>query len=355
MKILNKGINLDIFSLNYRDPIFGAIILVILIAIVLFVNYVWGFYKSKEEEYSIDKFMKKFDQYSGFDEYKQIITKDNLPIESAILMALTFEKGGEYEKAIEIYLAILKNVKVVQKRKDILTLLGKTYFKAGFLEKSKDILYASLKIFPRNEEALTYLTIIFEILREHKKALEVLDALEAMGLNVDDKKLYFKTLHILHDNSLSKETKLQKLQSLGIENKIIQRKIFEFCSSNNMPLNCKMLKEFDFQNIIDLIWNLDKDQIDLEFIKSNKILSEIYSAKLGENFATSSTNFELDILITLQKQKNTNADLGFKYTCSKCKHTFPIYFYRCPKCKNINTTEIRTIIIKKAYETGSFI
>ncbi len=354
MKSIYKGMNLDIFSLNYRDPIIGFIILIILIAIIFFVNYIWGFYKNKEEENSINKFIKKFDQYSGFDEYKKIIIKDNLPIESAILMALTFEKGGEYDKAIEIYSAILKNVKVAQKRKDILTLLGKTYFKAGFLEKSKDILYAALKIFPKNEEALIYLTIIFENLREYKKAIEVLDALEAMGLNVKDKKLYFQTLQIIHDTSIKNSTKLKYLQKLGIENKIVQRKIFEFCSLNKIDLDCNMLKEFDFTNIIDLIWNLDENQLDINFIKNNQFLSEIYSAK-GLNLVSSSSNFELDILINLQKQNYSNADLGFKYTCSKCQHTFPIYFYRCPKCKSINTTKIRTIIIKREYEKGSFI
>ena len=122
---------LDLLSLDYRDPLYGVIILFALLFIISSVSYWWGIFKHKEDETNIKKFVKKFDQYDSFDDYKQLIVKKDLPTESAILMALTYEKSGEYEKAIEIYLSILKNMVGPQKRKDILTLLGKTYYKAG--------------------------------------------------------------------------------------------------------------------------------------------------------------------------------------------------------------------------------
>ncbi|MCH9814205.1 MAG: tetratricopeptide repeat protein [Epsilonproteobacteria bacterium] len=346
---------MDFLSFDYRDPLYGAILLIAIIFIISFTSYWWGIIKNKEEESSVNKFMKKFDQYSGFNEYKEIIQKKDLPTESAILMALTFEKSGEYEKTIEIYSAILKSVKEPQKRKDILTLLGKTYYKAGFLQKSREVLLASLKLFPRNEEALTYLIVIYENLREYDKALEVLDTLEALGSEVKEKKLYFEILSIIHNKSLKNEKKIKKLIDLGLDKKIVQRKLFEFLKLHNLNMDNSILKNFDFQNIIDMVWDMRADRFDPQLIENNQLLAEIFSAK-GEIYeATSSDIFELNTLIKLHLIKDNSADMGFRYTCKECKSVFPLYFYRCPKCQNISGAEIDTILIKRQYETGSLV
>jgi lipopolysaccharide biosynthesis regulator YciM len=346
---------LDLLSLDYRDPIYGVIILFALIFIISSVSYWWGIFKHKEDETSIKKFVNKFDQYDSFDDYKQLIQKKDLPTESAILMALTYEKSGEYEKAIEIYLSILKNMIGPKKRKDVLTLLGKTYYKAGFLQKSREILLTSLRLFPKNEEALTYLSVIYETLREYDKAIEVLDTLEAFGSDVKQKKLYFKTLSILHDKKTSLEKKIEELKKLGLKNKIVQRKLFEFLKSNNLSYDRNLLKEFDFKNIIDLLWVTRVEKFDESFVKEQSLLSEIFTAKGDLLEAKESDIFALNVLIKLHHQGDDSADLSFSYICRNCKNVFPLYFYRCPKCQQIDTTEIETNLIKRGYETGSFI
>ncbi len=346
---------MDFLSFDYHDPLYGAILLIAIVFILSFTSYWWGIIKNKEEESSVNKFMKKFNQYSGFNEYKEIIQRKDLPTESAILMALTFEKSGEYEKTIEIYSAILKSVKEPQKRKDILTLLGKTYYKAGFLQKSREVLLASVKLFPRNEEALTYLIVIYENLREFDRAIDVLNTLEELGSEVKEKKLYFETLSIIYNKSFKDEKKVKKLIDLGLDKKIVQRKLFEFLKLNNIPLDCTILKDFDFKNIIDLIWDMRLDKFDKEFIDNSKLLREIFSAK-GELYdATSSDIFELNVLIKLRLLKDDSADMGFRYTCKECKSTFPLYFYRCPKCQNISGTEIGVILTRRQYEKGSLV
>lgn len=346
---------MDFLSFDYRDPLYGSILLVAIIFILSFTSYWWGIIKNKEEESSVNKFMKKFNQYSGFNEYKEIIQRKDLPTESAILMALTFEKSGEYEKTIEIYSAILKSVKEPQRRKDILTLLGKTYYKAGFLQKSREVLLASLKLFPRNEEALTYLIVIYENLREYDKAIDVLNTLEELGSEVKDKKLYFETLSIIHSKSFKDEKKIKKLINLGLDKKIVQRKLFEFLKLNKLPMNSKILKDFDFRNVIDLVWDMRSDRFSEDLIEKNRLLSEIFSAK-GELYdVTSSDIFELNILIKLHLLKDKSADLGFKYTCQECKSVFPLYFYRCPKCQNISGAKIGTILTGGQHEEGSLI
>ena len=346
---------MDLLSLDYRDPLYGVIILFALLFIISTVSYWWGVFKNKEDETSIKKFVKKFDQYDSFDDYKQLIQKKDLPVESAILMALTYEKGGEYEKTIDIYLSILKSVVGPQKRKDILTLLGKTYYKAGFLQKSREILLTSLRLYPKNEEALTYLSVIYETLREYGKGLEVLDTLEAFGSDVKQKKLYFKTLSIIHDKKLPADKKVGLLKALGLENAIVQRKLFEFLKSNNLHFENSLLEKFDFGNIVDLLWVTKGDKFDESFVKNHPLLAEIFTAKGDFVEAKKSDIFELNVLIKLQQQEDQSADLSFSYICANCKNVFPLYFYRCPKCQQINTTEIETNLIKKGYETGSFI
>ncbi|RUM66018.1 MAG: hypothetical protein DSZ05_05090 [Sulfurospirillum sp.] len=346
---------MDIFSIDYRDPIYGVILLVAIVVIVSFFSYSWGFFKKREEESSVNKFLTKFHQYDGFSEYKEVIQKKQLPIESSVLMALTFEKGGEYQKAIEIYQAILQGNRDKIVKKDILTLLGKTYYKAGFLERSRDILLTALKIYPRNEEALTYLIVIYDNLRMYDKAIEVLDTLQEFDIDVKEKKLYFQILRVLHDKSLKEEKKIQKLREIGLENKIVQRKLYEFLKSNNLPLTYDLLKNFDFQNIIDLIWETRYDRLDDRLIESNSLLSEIYTAKGDVTLADSSTHFVLNILIKLVKAEDKSADISFDYTCSNCKNTFPLYFYRCPQCQNIGSTLISTKLTKREYEKDSLV
>ncbi len=346
---------MDLLSLDYRDPIYGVIVLIAIIFIISASSYWWGIFKSKDDETSIKKFVKKFDQYDSFNDYKELIQKKDLPIESAILMALTYEKSGEYEKAIEIYLAILKNVVGPQKRKDILTLLGKTYYKAGFLQKSTEILLTSLRLHPKNEEALTYLIVIYETLREYDKAIEVLDTLEELGTNTGEKKLYFQTLRIIHDKKSTPKNKVLKLKKLGLKNKIVRRKLFEFIMSSNLEFDRELLDNFDFKNVIDLLWMTDYKKFDPDFVDENRLLSEVYTAKGDIYKAYESDIFELNVLIKLNKQRDNSADLSFSYICENCKNIFPIYFYRCPKCQQINTMEIETNLIKRGYEEGSFI
>ncbi len=346
---------MDIFSIDYRDPIYGVILLVAIVVIVSFFSYSWGFFKTKEEESSVNKFLKKFHQYDGFSEYKEVIQKKQLPIESSVLMALTFEKGGEYQKAIEIYQAILQGSKDKIVKKDILTLLGKTYYKAGFLERSREILLTALKIYPRNEEALTYLIVIYDNLRMYGKAIEVLNTLEQFKIDVKEKKLYFQILSVLNDKSLKEEKKIQKLTDIGLENKIVQRKLYEFLKSNNLPLKYELLHDFDFYNIIDLIWETRYDRIDERLIESNSLLSEIYSAKGDLKLAEKSNHFVLNILIKLALANDKSADISFDYTCSNCKNTFPLYFYRCPQCQNIGSTLISTKLTKREYEKDSLV
>lgn len=346
---------MEFLSLDYRDPLYGAIILALIVLIINFSNYWAKFFKRREDNHSIEKHIKNFENSSSFVEYKEMIKAKNLPTESVVLMALNYDRSGEYDKSIDIYSTLLKNITDTTQKRDILTLLAKTYYKAGFLYKSRDIFLSALKIFPKNEEALTYLISIYESLREYDKAIEIIDVLEAIAGEASEKRLYFQILTILHSDQITNEEKIDKVVALGLDKKVVQRKLFEFVTINKLDLSHDRLKEFDFSNIIDLIWERDEKFCDDELVKKNKLLSEIYTVKSDLALAKSSDNFELNTLIKLQQVKDFSADLAFTYSCNKCKNIFPLYFYRCPVCKNIDSATIEKNLVRREYETGSFV
>jgi len=94
-----------------------------------------------------------------------------------MLLASSYSKSGNYDKSIEIYSEILKSIDSKNK-KEVMYLLGKTYFKAGFLERSKQIFLNILKSNPRTPQALHYLLLGYEQMRDYQSALDVLEPLQ---------------------------------------------------------------------------------------------------------------------------------------------------------------------------------
>ena len=82
------------------------------------------------------------------------VLKDQVSINALFLLAMAFEKEGNYEKSLNIYLAILENVTKNEKF-DVLQKVAKVYFKAGFLHKARFSLLEILRSKPRNKEATT--------------------------------------------------------------------------------------------------------------------------------------------------------------------------------------------------------
>ncbi len=346
---------MDFLSIDYRDPLYGIVLLVVIVIMIRISNYGARYFKKKDEDANIKKFIKAYENSPNSLDYKDMILKKDLPLESVMLMAMTYDKTGEYEKSIDIYSTLVLNVKDNSEKRNILTLLGKTYYKAGFLYKSRDIFLTVLKLYPKTEEALTYLVSIYESLREYDEAIEVLDVLENIKGGMTEKKLYFKALSILNNNTLDNQQKISEVIKLGVDKKIVQRKLFEFATLNKLKLPTDILHKFDFENLIDLIWDYDGEIFSEDFIKNNKLLSEIYSAKNRGDFTDSSENFELNTILKLKKLNDFSVDLSFTYTCNHCKNLFPLYFYRCPVCKNIDTATIDTTLTRREYETGSFV
>ena len=87
--------------------------------------------------------------------------------------------NSDFEKSLDIYNELLK-VDDGSNTIELMYLLGRTYFKAGFLERAKQIFLNILKNNPRTPEALKYLLLVYEYMRDYKSAFEVLEPLDEL-------------------------------------------------------------------------------------------------------------------------------------------------------------------------------
>lgn len=343
---------MDNFFIAYRDPLFGVIILFAIVFVISFSNYWWGVFKNKEEKQSIDKFVKKFEIVTDENEYKKLLEDASIPLESLALLAHAYAKGGDYEKAINIYLVTLKRVKGKDEKQYLLSTLGKTYFKAGFLRRSAEVFLESLRLHPRNEESLKYLTVAYEQLQEYSKAEEVLDSLEELGAKVAVQRAYLKALGTIKDTRLKESEKIEQLEELTRQAPFLKRKLFEYMLENGIKIEPAFFETLPFRSMIDLLWYVDAMVYDI-LTCNDSLVQRIAMARGLTPYVAPEHEvppFALDVLAKLHSVGYEKASLGFEYLCFECKHVFPIHFYRCPHCQSIDTVTIQTTLIQADHE-----
>lgn len=309
-------------------------------------------YKEKIARKEYRKLLKRFELGKLQEEdYVHLYKTYNLPFDSIVLLASTFLHKGDYNKAISVYLALLEHVKDRVKKEELLELLGTTYFKGGFMQRSRDIFLKILRFSPRNDEALKHLLIIYEKLKEYDKANEVLESLDELQLNINNDKIYIQTLKVLNDPILSFEKKTEQLNTIFEVTPNIERLFAQYLLQFNKEYFWQNLEHFDVKKFIDLMWYLNFDDIDFDAVNRNQDLVELYNAKGYINTCAHSNDFDLDILILLNKHEHkVNADLNFDFICTSCKHSHPIFDARCPHCQNILTFKIKYTLTKGLYE-----
>ncbi len=338
------------FFIEFRDPLFGIIVFFVLIFIVTFFSYWWSRFRKKEDHRHLDKFLRQFRSLPSKDELKVLITKGDLSEKSWLLLAHSYFKNGDFEKSIEIYNELLK-VGDKKKYRDTLFLLGRTYFKAGFLERAKEIFLKILQNNPRTPQALNYLLLVYEHMREYSLALEILEPLDELKKDTQKDKAYLQLLNLLNNSDLEVEQKIEKIIDIYSKNHELTHMVFEFLFSVNPALAWRNFDSSKSEILSDILWHLDKEYIDLEIIEQNGYLRELYTARGDVNMADNSSVFELDVLINL-KQK-ANATLSFEYICDNCKVVFPFSFNRCSSCHSIDTSRIEFSLSKNYHREFS--
>ncbi len=341
---------MDNFFIEYRDPLFGIIILCAIVFVISFSNYWWGIFKNKEEKQSIEKFVKKFEIVTDENEYKKLLEDFAIPLESLALLAHAYSKSGDYEKAINIYLVALKRVKGKDEKQYLLSTLGKTYFKAGFLRRSAEVFLESLRLHPRNAESLKYLTVAYEQLQEYEKAQEVLDSLEELGAKVTLQKHFLYALSIVKDATLGDLQKVEKLSELCKRVPFLKRKLFEFMNEKCLPITTELFESLPFESMVDTLWYMDASVYNMLTCKDDMVRAIAMAKGLIPYTPIPNTPFALDVLGKLRSLGDEGATLSFDYVCNECKQIFPIHFYRCPHCQSINSVQIQTSITKVSDE-----
>lgn len=360
--------NLEGFYLDEKDPIFGIIIFIGILLLISVLSYIWGIFAKKDEQNKIENFIKKFNEFGGLEE-KYIEILDSIDdIEIYGVLAEIFTKNGDFSKAINVYLIALKNVKSRKQKEQILTRLGMTYFKAGFLARADETLLRALELSPRNEKALAILSVIYEQLRAFKKELEVLDALRELGSDVKDAEIYAKIKIIWLDNSLNKSEKIAQILPFCTIFQPAKRIVLEIYLNDYLDENLDelLLNLPDIRDFIDLLWyhadffaKLNLEQINKQILEQ---IRAVLSAKFAENSDEEvqisnqqsqifkSDFFEINALNSMKNSGFNSADLSFKYVCKHCKNVFPSYFYRCPVCYELKSCLISPQIMEKEDE-----
>lgn len=314
---------MDFFFVEYRDPIVGLIFLTILIFVVAVTNYIWRIFANKGEEQKLEKFIKKFEMDNT---HKDLLRNENLSLNNLLFLADIFTKSGEFEKTAQIYLIALEKSKDKSEHEFIFLALAKMYFKAGFLERSKEVLFNTLKIRPRNKEALILLKIIDLRLKNYENILDILDCLLELGFDITFEKEFIKALKIdaLNINDKEKEQRLLELDFK--DNVMLKRWFFE---------KYHLFIKQELINIIDLLFkskkplNLEDDEYKEFFCALN--LSE-------EKRATfKNSNFKM---LKILNDNGFKTKLDFSYMCKECKNIMPLFFYHCPLCYEFNSCQI---------------
>ncbi|OCL96576.1 tetratricopeptide repeat protein [Arcobacter porcinus] len=338
---------MDNLVLEFRDPIVSIIFFFFLIFLISFITYSYGLFKERKSRKEYRKLSKRFELGKlKENDYVNLYKTYNLPFDSILLLANTFLHKGDLNKAISVYLALLEVVKDRVKEEELLEVLGTTYLKGGFLQRSNDIFLKILKFSPRNKNALKNLILVNEKMKNYTRAREICNSLEELNIDLSLEKVYFDAMITLNDPVLTNEKRTKILYNLFLENRILQRIFVSFIIVYNKEFFYKHIKEFDHKEFIDILWFLQKDDIDFNKIENISFLQELYSAKGYLNSVNSSSDFDLDVLILIKNHKKEQGNLSFKFICSSCKESHPFFETRCPNCHSVLSLNVKHQLVK---------
>ncbi|EEO26657.1 tetratricopeptide repeat protein [Helicobacter winghamensis] len=347
-----------IYNIEYRDPLFGIIVLIFCIGLVSLFGYYWNYIISQKQQKSLSKFIESFD-YVGFDkEVKEFLALSPNPIPSLLFMAKMYQKSANYEKAIRLYATLLDSLKNPLDKIPILESLGLVYSKAGFPLRAKEIYLEILHHYPRNPVVLNALIKIYEELNAFEDALNALDCLEEMQGNTQLHKFYLKAkiLILTHKNATNQNQLPSRLLSLLKKEPKLTRLILSFLKDYHPTLFWQCILEIPYNalaQILDIIWNQKEiptsllKELESTTLENNQsLLKDILEAKgILPLSVSKKATFELETLCLLRANTNYQGDLRFSYQCTNCSGTSPLAFDRCPHCDGLLTS--KTLVFLK--------
>ena len=341
---------MDALLIDYRDPLFAVLLIVGMVFVIAFVSYWWGLYVKNRKSRRLQRFLKRFETH-GVKKSLEKMPYNPAMTQPLVLLARAYEKSGEYNNAIEIGLYLLEHCQEESVVYELMELVGTTYMHAGFLERAHTTFLQILKSNPRNRKVLNDLMVVYERLQEYDKALEVVEALEAMEVDVADLRRYLELKKLLRDPNLETEEKVERVADFYRAHRAHPRLVFEYLLRNDPRRAWEMVKEADVAQLVDIFWFLPTSFLDFDAIKAHPKLRAIYGARgdiepLGEK----SGWFLMDLLNHLRATGYKEATLQFAYLCRECKQQFPVPFDRCPKCMALESAAVEMELTKEEHE-----
>ena len=338
----------------YNDPLFSILIIVVLVFIVAIASFVLGNIKEEHKRKSLKEFLDRFNTKEC------LLDVEKMPFDKALIKPLTllayaFSNQGEYQKAINLNLYLIENIPNFVDQEMILEQLGQTYLKAGFLKRAEAIFLQILHKHTRNKEALYHLSVVYELLQEHDKALETIEPLNILGEETKALEAHLKLNKLLSNKTLTNQERVEALTALLQNEHYAYRRIITALFSLDLSVAWKHIEATKIDSILDVLWFLPSSNLNLDIISSQERLSAIYLAKgltEAKSVTPKSNIFSIDTMVSAQKGGDFEVDLTFSYGCGKCKQHFPISFTRCPNCYAIDNIQVKETLAKKQPRTG---
>ncbi|WP_456479648.1 tetratricopeptide repeat protein [Nautilia sp.] len=303
--------------MDFRDPLFSVIMFFVIVLLSVLVTIGLGKLREYLREKKLEEFLKDF-EYIKIENLKL----DEASIDALYLLAKAYEKEGDFEKSLKIYLWISKNIKSIEILRHIATL----YFKAGFLEKAKKTAYQVLNSKPRDVETLKLLILIDEKLGNLKEIVDVLEIFEELEISLPEEKAnaLFK-LNLKQKCDIDFCAEINSLEDVYKKYPCTEREYLKYLFANNAKKAYECIPLHKVYEYIDLFWYRSDIPYEKKFLN-------ILAAKHKNVRCNEKAPFEIEVL----KQLKTDfADLQFEYVCGHCKKVFPLYSTRCPNCHRL--------------------
>lgn len=335
----------------YNDPLFSILLIIVSALIIALVTYGWGLYKQQKEEGKLLKFLEKFDSSECSLNTADMVFEETM-LKPLTLLAKAFENSGEYHKAINIYLYLIKHIDKEAIEIELMERLGNTYLYAGFLERAKSIYHEILRKRPRNVQVLYEIGIVYEAMQQYDKAKEILEPLSILGEDTTALGHFFDFAQIISSKTIETQEKIDKLKIILEKQPSMYRQIVSALLTLDFNTAWEIIDPKRSKELLDILWFLDHSQLDLERVHASEVLQTLYYVKgYLHTPMTQSNIFSLDILATAKKGGLEGGDLLFSYLCKKCKQSFPVSFTRCPNCTAINSVSVEEKVIKSSPNT----
>lgn len=295
---------MDFFFVEYRDPMFGLLVLVALVLVVALLHYAWRTLSSKSQKKGLEGFIKKFDIA---DEHKDLLRASSLSLENLHFLAGIFTKSGEFEKAIQIYLIALEKIKDKGEQEAIFYDLAEVYFRAGFLQRSVEVLLNALNLRPRNEKALKLLKIVYLRLKRYDEVLQSLDALFELGCEVSKEREFINVVALkngaqsgaLGEKNLSVDDKRSQNLALNAQNSALKSEnsaILNSSDLNSKNANSKAKNSKNLNSNLETS-NLNSKDLHLNLENSTSTLNSKDLNSAPKNSAQSPKSYENNELV----------------------------------------------------------